>query len=245
MGHSSSVDLNADVGEAVDDDGIAIERALIPLVTSVNVACGGHAGNERTMRDTVLAALEHGVHVGGHPSFPDRSGFGRRSMTMPSAELEASLTSQLGALVDVCTALGATIDRVKPHGSLYGEVARGGSSLEALRAAMARCCAAGTALVLPAGSEAVALCRQQGVAVRAEGFCDRAYAPDGTLVDRSVPGAVLRDPREAAAQAVGLATGGTVDTLCIHGDSPGAVALASAVRRALAEAGITVKADPS
>jgi UPF0271 protein len=242
MALASSVDLNADVGEAADAAGIAIERALLTQVTSVNVACGGHAGNEHTMRDTVRAALASRVRVGAHPSYPDRVGFGRLPMAMTPDELEASLRDQLATLAGICVSLGTTVQTVKPHGALYGEAARGGAALDALRAAMAGSCDVGTALVLPAGSPAVALCRDEGVAVRAEGFCDRAYAPDGTLVDRQLDGAVFTDPGQAARQAVDLSAGGFVDTLCIHGDSPGAVEMATAVRRALLDAGITVTA---
>jgi UPF0271 protein len=242
MGQSSSVDLNADVGEAVDDDDIAIERALLPLVTSVNVACGGHAGDEHSMRATVKAALEYGLQIGAHPSYPDKAGFGRRAMALSAEALEASLRQQLSTLADVCSSLGTSVETVKPHGALYGEVAHGGAALDALRAAMSGGGATDAALVLAAGSTAVRLCRQDGAPVRAEGFCDRAYAPDGSLVSRDVAGAVFSDPEQAAAQAVDLALGGTVDTLCIHGDSPDAVNLAVAVRRALAEAGVTVTA---
>jgi UPF0271 protein len=245
MGRRSSVDLSADVGEAVDDDAIAVERALLMLVTSVNVACGGHAGDEHSMRETVQAALEHGVQVGAHPSYPDREGFGRRPMTISPHALESSLRAQLTSLSDICTSAATSVRSVKPHGALYGEVAAGGPALDALRAAMAGSCPAGTALVLPAGSPALDLCRQHKVMVRAEGFCDRAYAPDGSLVDRWVEGAVFNEPSRAARQALDLTLGGTVDTLCIHGDSPGAVKLAEAVRQALAEAGITVTAIPS
>jgi UPF0271 protein len=236
----SSVDLNADVGEAMDDDGIAIEHALFSLVTSVNVACGGHAGDERSMRRTTQAALDYGVRVGAHPSYPDREGFGRRPRAIEPSQLEASLRHQLAMLADICASLGATLQSVKPHGALYREAAQGGGVLDALRSAMAGSCPPDTALVLPAGSLAVDLCRAEGVAVRAEGFCDRAYAPDGTLVDRRAAGAVFTDPGQAARQAIELARAGSVDTLCIHGDSPGAVAMATAVRQALLDAGIAV-----
>jgi UPF0271 protein len=242
----SSVDLNADVGEATDEDDVATERALLRLMTSVNIACGGHASDEQSMRETVRAALDAGVEVGAHPSYPDRAGFGRRRLTLPAAQLEASLRAQLRRLAAVCASCGTTMTTVKPHGALYAEVATGGVALETLRAAMADTCAPGTALVLPFGSPAVAACRAAGDVVRAEGFCDRAYASDGSLLDRSVEGAVLRDPQQAARQAVALAEGDAVDTLCIHGDSPGAVALALAVRAALAEAGfVLARAQPA
>jgi UPF0271 protein len=238
----SSVDLNADVGEATDIDGIVNEHALFSQVTSINVACGGHAGDRHSMNDTVRTALPYGLRIGAHPSYPDREGFGRRPMVIEPNELEESLRGQLATLAVVCASLGTTVHSVKPHGALYGEVARGADVFDVLRAAMADTCPAGTALVLPAGSPAVDRCRAEGLPVRAEGFCDRAYGPDGTLVDRQVEGAVFTDPARAARQAVDLASGGSVDTLCIHGDSPGALGMAKAVRRALLEAGITVTA---
>lgn len=237
-----SVDFNADVGEANDEEGIAIERSLFSFVTSVHVACGGHAGDESSMRATVDAALSHGVSVGAHPSYPDREGFGRRPMTMARQLLADELANQLTVFAGVCEQGGALLRSVKPHGALYGEVGQAGQALEALRAAVQMSCPEDTVLVLPAGSPAVALCRQQGLPVLEEGFCDRAYYDDGTLVDRSKPNAVLRDPEQAARQAVKLVGGGTIDTLCVHGDSPGAVALAGAVRRALEHAGVAVRA---
>jgi 5-oxoprolinase (ATP-hydrolysing) subunit A len=235
-----SVDLNADVGEATEADGIAVERELLSVVTSVNVACGGHAGDEASMRNTVEAACAHGVAVGAHPSYPDRPGFGRRPMDMDRADLEHSLRDQMAALVEVCSAQGTQIRSVKAHGALYGVVGQGADALGALLAAVDATCAPDTVLVLPARSEAVRICRSAGRLVRQEGFCDRAYAPDGTLVDRSLPGAVFTDPVQAAAQAVELAGGGQIDTLCIHGDSPGAVAMARAVRQALERAGMVI-----
>jgi UPF0271 protein len=237
---SSSVDLNADVGEAEQVDGIATERSLLSLVTSVNVACGGHAGDERSMHDTVRAALAHGVVVGGHPSYPDRVGFGRRPLAISADELEASLRAQLTDLRNICVSLGTAVHSVKPHGALYGEVARGGMALDALRSAAASSCDPGTPLVVLAGSPAERGCRAAGVPVRAEGFCDRAYTAEGGLVDRAVAGAVLNDAMDAARQAVALARRGSFDTLCVHGDSPGAVEMARAVRVALDEAGIAV-----
>jgi UPF0271 protein len=237
-----SVDLSADVGEAVDDEGIAVERALLDVVSSVHVACGGHAGDAVSMRDTVLAALGHGVAVGAHPSYPDRDGFGRRPMPIGAPELEASLRHQIGALVEVCAAAGTTVRSVKAHGALYARVALGGSAFDALRAAMAATADPATALVLPLGSPAETRGRADGVTVWREGFCDRAYAADGTLVDRSVAGAVFDDPDQAAAQALRLLESGGLDSLCLHGDTPGVVALADAVRHALDGAGVAVAA---
>jgi len=248
-----TVDLNADVGEATEKEDIASERALIGLVTSVNVACGGHFGDEASMSATVAAALEAKVRIGAHPSYPDRAGFGRRPMSMSRDALRAAVGDQLQALDRVCAASGTTVESVKPHGALYEEVAKGGVAYEALRDAVRDAYGPDTALVLPSACRAMAMALRDVVPTREEGFCDRAYRPDGGLVDRSLPGAVLVDPAEAAAQALSLARGAVVgsdgcvltlwvDTLCIHGDSPGAVAIATAVRDALADAGIAISA---
>jgi UPF0271 protein len=251
-----SIDLNADVGEASDSEGIERERALLALVTSANVACGGHAGDEGSMTATVEAALAHAVRVGAHPSYPDRPGFGRRAMSMDRAELGASLAGQLRSLLVVCRAAGTEIESVKPHGALYEEVGKGGAVYETLRDAVAEVCGPGTPLVLPSGCRAMAMVLRDGFTAREEGFCDRAYRDDGGLVPRTEPGAVLTDPEEAARQALSLARGAVatadasiltlwVDTLCIHGDSPGAVAIATAVRRVLTEARIGLAAPAS
>jgi UPF0271 protein len=248
-----TVDLNADVGEATEEDDLAREHALIELVTSVNVACGGHVGDEASMSATVAAALEAKVRIGAHPSYPDRAGFGRRPMPMAREALRAELGDQLRALGRVCDAAGTTVESVKPHGALYEEVAKGGVAYEALRDAVRDAYGPDTALVLPSACRALAMALRDVVPTREEGFCDRAYRPDGGLVDRAEPGAVLADPAAAAGQALSLARGAVaacdgcvltlwVDTLCIHGDSPAAVAIATAVRGALADAGIAVSA---
>jgi UPF0271 protein len=248
-----SIDLNADVGEARDPEGIARERAVLELVTSANVACGGHAGDRRTMTDTVAAALAQSVRVGAHPSYPDPEGFGRRPIDIGREELRASLCEQLQTLQSVCAAAGTHIESVKAHGALYEEVGKGGAVYETLRDAVRDACGPDTPLVLPSGCRAMAMVLRDGGSAREEGFCDRAYRSDGGLVARQEPGAVLGDPEEAARQALSLARGAVaasdgsiltlwVDTLCIHGDTPDAVALATAVRRVLTEARITVAA---
>jgi 5-oxoprolinase (ATP-hydrolysing) subunit A len=253
-GDRRTIDLNADVGEAGDDTGIGVERALLELVSTVHIACGGHAGDEASMRETVRAAMAAGVAVGAHPSYPDRDGFGRRPMELAAGDLRASLAEQIGSLVAVAESEGARVRSVKPHGALYAEVGRGGTSCDALRTAVQGQCETGTALVLPAGSPAVQLMAETGIPVLQEGFSDRSYAADGGLVGRQEAGAVLAEPAEAAAQARRLAVLGsvvardgsvlplTVDTLCVHGDSPNAVAMAVAVRRVLADAGVMVAA---
>ena len=253
MSPSRTIDLNADVGEATDPAGVEAERGLLALVTSAHVACGGHAGDEETMRATVACALEHGVRVGAHPSYPDREGFGRRAMEIGDDELARALSGQLRALAAVCAQAGTALVSVKPHGALYQEVAKGGDVYAVLRAVMASECPPEVTLVLPSACPAVATAHCDGLAALEEGFCDRAYRPDGGLVARSEPGAVLHDPDEAAGQALSLARGAIcardgsiltlwVDTLCIHGDSPGAVAMTTAVRGVLEDSGIEVLA---
>jgi UPF0271 protein len=252
-----SIDLNADVGEADHDAGVAVERALLGLVTSAHVACGGHAGDDESMRAPVQAALDAGVRVGAHPSYPDRAGFGRRPMEMAASDLASSLAGQISALMEVASALGAAVCSVKPHGALYGEVGGNAATFDALAGVLVSLCDPGTSLVLPSGAPAVAWAQRAGIAVLEEGFADRAYTADGALLERQEPGSVYGEPARAAAQALGLAERGTVaasdgttlrlavDTLCLHGDSPNALAMARAVRQALAAAGIAVAAPPA
>ncbi|HEV2994155.1 MAG TPA: 5-oxoprolinase subunit PxpA, partial [Acidimicrobiia bacterium] len=207
MSPSRTIDLNADVGEATEPDAVEVERGLLSLVTSAHVACGGHAGNQDTMTATVGAALNRGVRVGAHPSYPDIEGFGRRPMDIDRDELRRALSEQLRALAGVCAKAGTEIASVKPHGALYGEVAKGGAIYLVLRAVMAAECPRDTTLVLPSGCPAMAAALRDGVPAIEEGFCDRAYRSDGGLVERSEPGAVLGDPEEAAGQALSLARG--------------------------------------
>jgi UPF0271 protein len=213
------------------------------VVTTVHVACGGHAGDDESMRSIMTAARAAGVRVGAHPSYPDRPGFGRRAMVMTATDLSSSLRSQIGACVAMAGACGVALTSVKAHGALYAEVGRGGAACESLLTAVRQLCDPGTAVVLPAGARAIEEARDADFVVRQEGFCDRAYAPDGGLVDRSEAGAVYDDPERAAAQALTMV--GRVDTLCLHGDSPGALAMAVAVRDALTHAGVAVTATPS
>ena len=253
MTPNRTIDLNADVGEATDAAGLEVERTLLGLVSSVHVACGGHAGDDDSMTATVATALSRGVRVGAHPSYPDRAGFGRQPMQVDRAELGASLSEQVLALDRICRAAGTTVATVKAHGALYEEVAKGGAVYETFRDAVRGSVGEDVALVLPSGCRAVAMVLRDGMTAREEGFCDRAYRPDGGLVGRAEPGALLVEPSAAAAQALSLARGAVVardgsvltlwvDTLCIHGDSPGAVAIATAVRTALADVGINVTA---
>ena len=253
MSPKRSIDLNADLGEARDEAGRDLERELLGLVTTAHIACGGHAGDEASMEATVADAVERAVRVGAHPSYPDREGFGRRPVDIDRTELRAALSEQLRALQRVAGAAGTQVESVKPHGALYGEVAKGGAIYETLRDAMRETCGSGTTLVLPSGCRAMAMVLRDGVEAMEEGFCDRAYGPDGALVSRGQAGALLEDPDEAAAQARSLALGAVaasdgsvltlwVDTLCIHGDTRGAAAIASAVRAVLSAADIDIAA---
>jgi UPF0271 protein len=239
------IDLNADVGEGYDD------RALLPFVTSVNIACGEHAGDERTMIDVVRAAADLGLALGAHPSYPDREHFGRREMAMEPAALGRAVRAQVTALAEVAAAAGLRLSHVKPHGALYNTAAR---DLDIARV-VAR--AVGEVdptlrLVGLGGSRLLEAGREVGLGVAAEAFADRRYAPDGSLAPRALERAVIRDAGEAADQAVCivcehevLAFDGTrvavvADTLCIHGDTDGAVAIAAAVRRRLEQGGVVV-----
>lgn len=245
------IDLNADVGESYGAWTIGHDEELIPLVTSVNVACGAHAGDPLVMARTVELAARHGVAIGAHPGYPDRDGFGRRDLLMAPDELEASLLYQLGALAAFVRGAGQSMRHVKPHGALYNRAARD-TELAGVIARTVRQFDPALVLVGLAGSVMLGVAREAGLAVAAEAFADRAYEADGSLRSRLLPGAMLVTPEAAAEQAVSIVTRGTVmshdgevvrvaaDTLCIHGDTPGAADIARHVRRALEAAGVTV-----
>ncbi len=229
------------------------DAALIPLVSSVNVACGFHAGDPLTIRRTVRLALEAGASIGAHPGYPDLVGFGRRALAMTPEELGASILYQVAALAGIVVAEGGRLAHVKPHGALYHHVASDPAAAAAMVAAVAHLDPA-LRLVGPPGAAVFEAAAAAGLGVIVEGFADRAYEADGTLRARGLPGAVHADPEVAAAQAVSIArdrcvhtTDGSVvavraDTICVHGDTPGAEALAAAIRRGLAGAGIEVRA---
>ena len=234
-----TIDLNCDIGESYGAWRMGDDRALLDLVTSANVACGFHAGDPAVIEATVRDAAERSVAVGAHPSYPDLAGFGRRSMAMAPGDMEAAVLYQIGALAAFARASGTDLTHVKPHGALYNDAARD----KALASAIARAVARFDSDLVLVGLPNSALL-EAGVAERlrvaAEGFCDRAYEPDGSLRPRNRPGAVYVDPARAAKQAVSLAERGAVKTLCIHGDTPGAIAIAHAVRAALLSAGFEI-----
>lgn len=244
------IDLNADVGESFGPWPMGDDARLIPLVTSVNVACGFHAGDPLTIERTIARAVAARVAIGAHPGYPDLAGFGRRDMEMPAAELEAAIVYQVGAVATFARAAGTDLRHVKPHGALYNRAARDPALAEAIARAVRRC-SAELLLVGLAGSDLLAAGQAAGLDVVAEGFADRAYEPDGSLRSRKQPDAML-GAEAAAAQAVALVRdssvravdGSTVtirpETLCIHGDGEDAVAIALAVRAALEDAGVEI-----
>lgn len=236
------IDLNADVGEwEGESPARAVDRALIPLVTSVNIACGAHAGNESVMAETVALARDHRVAVGAHPGFDDREHFGRREMSIAPADATALVRRQVERLIAIAVREGATVRHVKPHGALYNMAAKNAALADAIAAAVAAIDPR-LRLVGLAGSEMIAAGQRVGLRTVAEAFADRGYAEDGSLLPRGTPGAVVHDPAEVAARAVSLVERGFADTLCIHSDTPGAVDLARQVRAALTSAGIEIRA---
>jgi len=253
-----AIDLNADLGETVDapDGGppvpTADDESMFAVVSSASVACGGHAGDADSMRDAVALAARFGVAVGAHPSYPDRAGFGRVELNPDPDELEAAVAAQLRAL----DAAGADIRYVKPHGALYHAAGRDRAQADAVARAVARLAERrGRPLsILAMGESLRAAAVAHGLPFVREAFLDRGYLPDGELVPRGRDGDLLHDPADVAARAVRLARDGVVASvvggelstdavsLCLHGDSPSAVAMARAVRAALDAAGVPVRA---
>jgi UPF0271 protein len=244
------IDLGADLGEWTGDDPARLtDLALLDMVTSVHVACGAHAGDPQAIEQTVASAAAARLAIGAHPGYPDRAGFGRRDLDMTPGELGASLRAQIGAIADACLARGTRMTHVKVHGALYASAARDTSLARVVADAVAVTDPA-LALVGPPGSALLRAARDVGLRPVAEAFADRAYEPDGSLRSRSLTGAVHVDPAVAAAQAVSIARDGrvrahdgswramTADTICVHGDTPGVVAIARAAREALVAADI-------
>ena len=251
----TTIDLNADVGEGFGPWPMGDDAGLIPLVSSVNVACGFHAGDPTGIARTIALAVAAGAAVGAHPGYPDLVGFGRREMDLAPDELEAAIVYQVGAVAALARAAGTELRHVKPHGALYNRAARYAATAEAVARAV-RSVSADLVLVGLAGSISLDAGRAAGLDVAAEAFVDRAYEPDGSLRSRRLPGALVTHPAHAAARAVRLATTGEAettggstlhieaDTLCLHGDTPGAADIARAVRRALESAGVTIAPLP-
>src|SRR5881409_3794402 len=231
---TKSIDLNCDMGESYGRWTLGADEEIMPRITSANVACGFHGGDPHVMRKTVALALRHGVAIGSHPGLPDLMGFGRRVMDVTPQEVKDYLCYQTGALREFVRAAGSDLQHVKPHGILYNMMEKD------------------EALAVAAG-EYDAACRKRGVRVASEGFADRAYNVDGSLVSRKLAGSLITDPERAAAQAVKMAMEGKVSTLdgveidisvqtiCCHGDTPGASKIVRAVREGLDKAGCRVR----
>ncbi|HKW32422.1 MAG TPA: 5-oxoprolinase subunit PxpA [Candidatus Acidoferrum sp.] len=249
------MDLNCDMGELPEAIADGTQEELLRSITSANVACGGHAGDERTMRRTIEQALRAGVAVGAHPGYPDRANFGRLELKMSAEAVADSIYEQVCALAEVAAKCGAKLVHVKPHGALYNQAAKNRELAEAIAQGVAKF-SKDLLLMGLAESPMLDVFREQGFAVAAEAFADRRYEPDGTLRSRKFENALIRDPAEAAKQTLSIARRGIVtayegtevklsaQTICIHGDTPGSVQIAPTVARTLREAGITVSALP-
>src|SRR4051794_40010718 len=246
------IDLNADVGESLGAWSLGEDEALIPLVSSVNVAAGFHAGDPDVIARTVALAAANGVAVGAHPGYPDLAGFGRREMALSPAEVEAAVLYQVGAVAAFARAAGVELRHVKAHGALYNRASGDAATARAIVAAVASF-SRSLIVVGLAGSALVEAGRAAGLDVAEEAFADRAYEADGSLRSRAAHGAVLDEPAAAAAQALAIVAGSLLahdgtsidvraDTICVHGDLSGAAARAKAVREALDAAGVTVSA---
>jgi 5-oxoprolinase (ATP-hydrolysing) subunit A len=223
------IDLNCDMGEL---DDAAHEAALMQYITSANVACGGHAGDEQTMERTVLLALERGVRIGAHPGYPDRENFGRVEIAMTPEAIADTVQQQIERLQSVVARLGGKIVHVKPHGALYNVAVKNAEVARAIATGVARWNAAVPIFGL-AGSPMLDVWRGMGMKVAGEAFADRRYEPDGTLRSRKFADALITDPAAAAAQALRFAREGVAETVCVHGDTPGAVAILKACHDAL------------
>ena len=248
-----TIDLNCDMGESYGAWKMGADAEVMPYISSANIACGFHGGDPATIRQTVRLALDHGVAVGAHPSLPDLPGFGRRAMKISPQEMYDLVLYQAGAVEAFARAAGAKLHHVKCHGALYNMAAND----EALSEAMARAVkdlGGNVVLYALSGSRNFSIAKNMGLPVAGEVFADRGYSDDGTLAPRGRPGAMIEDANEAVERALAMVEKGYVtslsgkpipvsaDTLCLHGDQPGAVAFAKAITKAFKEKGISVAA---
>jgi len=247
------IDLNCDMGEVPEAITDGTQELLMPSLTSVNIACGGHAGDIQTMKATIEQALRWKLDIGAHPGYPDRANFGRLELKLPPEMISDSVSEQVRALAEVAAECGARVTHVKPHGALYNQAAANRAVAQAIADGVARW-NRDVALVGLAGSLMLDVFREAGFRVFAEAFADRRYEADGTLRSRGFEDALIRDPVEAGQQALLIAERGKVlacdgteivanaQTICIHGDTPGAPTIAAAVAKTLREAGIELTA---
>lgn len=244
------IDLNSDIGEGFGPWRMGDDMALMDVISSANIACGFHAGDPRTMENMVAAAVERNVAIGAHVSYPDRVGFGRRAMRLSAREIITDVLYQIGALDGLARAAGGRVTYVKPHGALYNRMAVAENEARAVVEALRRY---GNLRLVTLPSPVVQkAAKAAGVSIAIEAFADRAYTSDGTLVPRTQPNAVIHDPQAVVARVVRMARDGIVrsrdgvelsvspQTLCLHGDTPGAAALATAIRAGLEDAGIDI-----
>ena len=245
------IDLNSDLGENVADRVVSDDAAMLEIVTSANVSCGFHAGSPEGIRETLAAAVRGGVVIGAHPGYRDYDNFGRTNVDIDSATLQAHVEYQLGALIGLASAVGGRVAYVKPHGALYNTIARDERQSADVVAAI-KAIDPNLALLGLAGGVVLDVASRAGLQVAAEAFADRAYQPDGQLVSRTQEGAVLHDPAAVAERMVRLADEGVIraidgtdvhvdaQSICVHGDSLGSIAMAAETKRMLQDAGITI-----
>ncbi|WP_193069655.1 LamB/YcsF family protein [Brevibacterium aurantiacum] len=248
-----SIDLNSDLGENVPDRVVSDDSAMLGLVSSANVSCGFHAGSPEGIRTTLAAATQGGVVIGAHPGYDDYEGFGRRPLDVPAATLQAQVEYQIGALLGLTAAVGGSVAYVKPHGGLYNAIVRDEAQAKVVVDAVK---AVDSSLVFLglAGSMANRVAAEAGLKVAAEAFADRSYNPDGSLVARTEPNAVLHDPQAVAARVLRLVQTGQVEaidgslvdvdaqSICFHGDSQGSIDMARAARELLESSGVRIAA---
>ncbi len=250
------IDLNSDVGESFGNYKLGLDEEVIPMISSANIACGFHAGDPTVLRRTVALARDHKVAVGAHPGLPDLMGFGRRAMDVTPSEIKDYVTYQVGAIQGFAAAEGVDVQHVKPHGALYNMAVQNPAIWETVVAALSELDKNLILFVLGGANknELSAMAAHYGIRVAFEFFADRAYNPDGSLVSRKTPGAVIKDHGLAAKRVLKMATEGKVtcvdgseielpaDTICVHGDNPAALQLVQKIRQTLTEAGVDIRA---
>lgn len=246
------VDLNADIGESFGNYKLGLDEEVIKYISSANIACGVHAGDPLVMGNTIALAIQNGTSVGAHPGYPDLQGFGRRNMHMSPAEVKAYVIYQIGALTAFAGAAGIEVAHVKPHGALYNMAAKDPALAMAVAEAV-KAVNPGLIVLALAGSELVNAAQSLGLKVAQEVFADRAYNPDGTLVPRGLPGAVIHDPDIAIPRLLKMVADGKVravngedipicaDSICVHGDNPQAVDFVKKIKQALEDSGVLVR----
>ena len=250
------IDLNSDVGESFGNYKLGLDDEVIPMISSANIACGFHAGDPTVLRRTVALARDHKVAVGAHPGLPDLMGFGRRAMDVTPSEIKDYVTYQVGAILGFAAAEGVNVQHVKPHGALYNMAVQNPVIWETVAAALSDLDKNLILFVLGGANknEISTMAARYGIRVAFEFFADRAYNPDGSLVSRKTPGAVIKDQDLAAQRVLKMATEGKVtcvdgseielpaDTICVHGDNPAALQLVKKIRQTLTEAGVDIRA---